>query len=496
MHNYSEQEIIRRKKLQELKKIGINPYPSETFIITTNSKEIYNHYVEKKHIKIAGRLMSIRIMGKSSFAELQDDVGRIQIYITRQDISTNNTFIEYDILFKKLLDIGDFIGIEGFLFKTKVGEISIHVTSLILLSKSLRPLPIIKTDQKGMSYHNFSNKELCYRMRYVDLIVNSSTKKIFLKRSKMFQAMREYFNSLEYLEVETPILQKIPGGASARPFITYHNTLNIPLYLRISNELYLKRLIVGGFKGVYEFSKNFRNEGMDRMHNPEFTAMEIYIAYKDYNWMMNFTEKLLQHIAIQVNGSETSQFMNHKINWSPPYNKISIKEAIYKFTNFDITTKNDQNFYDFAKSINIEINHNVGKNKIIDEIFKKKCEKNFIQPTFITDYPIYMSPLAKQHRYKKNFTERFELLVCGKEIANAYSELNDPIDQKKRFEQQIQLSNKNNEEVFSIDTDFIKALEYGMPPTAGLGIGMDRLIMFLTNSHSIQDVLFFPQNKY
>lgn len=495
MINYSDQEIIRRNKLQELKKIGINPYPAETFIINSNSNEIRTNYLEKKQVKLAGRLMSIRIMGKSSFAELQDDTGKIQIYITRQDISTNKKFIEYDILFKKLLDIGDLVGIQGFLFKTKVGEISIHVTSLILLSKSLRPLPIIKIDQKGIVHDNFCNKELRYRMRYVDLIVNSETKKIFLKRSKMFQTMREYFNSLGYLEVETPILQVIPGGATARPFITYHNSLNIPLYLRISNELYLKRLIVGGFKGVYEFSKNFRNEGMDRMHNPEFTAMEIYIAYKDYNWMMNFTEKLLQYISLQVNGKETSKFMEYTINWTPPYNKISIRKAIYKFTNFDITTNNNQNFYDFAKSIGIEINKNIEKSKIIDEIFKKKCEQHFIQPTFITDYPIDMSPLAKEHRNKKNFTERFELLVCGQEIANSYSELNDPIDQKKRFEKQLKLAKKNHEEEIFIDKDFIKALEYGMPPTAGLGIGMDRLIMFLTNSKSIQDVLFFPQNK-
>lgn len=495
MIHYSEQEIIRRKKLEELKKLGINPYPPETFEVNTNTKDIKINFLKGKKIKLAGRLMSIRIMGKSSFAELQDHKGKIQIYITRKDISKNENFIEYDIIFKKLLDIGDFIGIQGFLFKTKVGEISIHVKSLKVLSKSLRPLPIIKIDQKGNIYDDFSNKELRYRMRYVDLIVNSKTKKIFLKRSKMFQSMREYFNSLEYIEVETPILQKIPGGATARPFTTYHNTLNIPLYLRISNELYLKRLIVGGFKGVYEFSKNFRNEGMDRMHNPEFTAMEIYIAYKDYNWMMDFTEKLLQHIAIKVNGKITSQFMEHEINWMPPYKKISIKEAIYKFTNFDITTNNDQNFYNIAISMGIETEKNINKNKIIEEIFKKKCEKKFIQPTFITDYPIDMSPLAKKHRNKKNFTERFELLICGQEIANSYSELNDPIDQKKRFEKQITLSDKYNNEEFFIDKDFIKALEYGMPPTAGLGIGMDRLIMFLTNSNSIQEVLLFPQTK-
>jgi lysyl-tRNA synthetase class 2 len=491
----TEQEIIRREKLAQLKEMGIEPYPAAEFEITSSSEEILKNYEEGKVVKIAGRLMSVRVMGKASFAEIQDSTGRIQIYVSRDDISTDEEGTEYNTLFKKLLDIGDFIGIEGYQFKTKVGEISVHVTKLTMLTKTLRPLPIVKTDEDGNVYDAFVDPEQRYRMRYVDLVVNPQVKEIFVKRTKMFNAMREFFNSRGYMEVETPILQSIPGGAAARPFTTHHNSLDIPLYLRIANELYLKRLIVGGFEGVYEFSKNFRNEGMDRTHNPEFTAMEIYVAYKDYHWMMNFTEQLLEACALAVNGSTQSTFGEHTIEWKAPYPRISMRDAIIQFTGFDIKGKTEEEIREAAISMGIEVNDTMGKGKLIDEIFGEKCEGNFIQPTFITDYPVEMSPLTKMHRSEEGVTERFELMVCGKEIANAYSELNDPIDQRERFEEQLKLSEKGDDEAMFIDQDFLRALEYGMPPTSGLGIGMDRLIMFLTNNASIQEVLFFPQMR-
>lgn len=496
MQQLTEQEIIRREKLQQLRQMGIEPYPAAEFEVNTNTQEIKDKYEDGKKVKLAGRLMSVRIMGKASFAELQDSEGRVQIYVSRDDVSSTEEAVEYNTVFKKLLDIGDFIGIEGYLFKTQVGEISVHVTKFTLLSKTLRPLPVVKTDEDGKIHDAFVDPELRYRMRYVDLAVNPHVKDIFIKRTKLFNAMRGFFNDKGYFEVETPVLQSIPGGAAARPFITHHNALDIPLYLRIANELYLKRLIVGGFDGVYEFSKNFRNEGMDRTHNPEFTAMEIYVAYKDYNWMMDFTEKLLEHCAIAVNGTSKAKFGEHEIDFKAPYPRVSMTEAIQKYTGYDITGKTEEELRAFAKSIGLEVDETMGKGKLIDEIFGEKCEGNFIQPTFITDYPVEMSPLTKKHRSQEGLTERFELMVCGKEIANAYSELNDPIDQRERFEEQLRLSAKGDDEAGQfIDEDFLRALEYGMPPTSGLGIGMDRLIMFLTNNPSIQEVLFFPQMR-
>lgn len=491
----SEQEIIRREKLATLEKMGINAFPAEEYNITESTKSIKNDFTEGKKVKIAGRLMSRRIQGKASFAELQDSEGRIQVYFNRDEICPGDDKTLYNEVYKHLLDIGDIIGIEGELFKTQVGEMTVKVENFTLLTKSLRPLPQPRTDENGVTHDAFNDPELRYRQRYVDLTVNPHVKEVFVKRTKMFNAMRQFFNDAGYFEVETPILQSIPGGAAAKPFITHHNALDIPLYLRIANELYLKRLIVGGFDGVYEFSKNFRNEGMDRTHNPEFTAMEIYVAYKDYNWMMDFTEKLLEFCATQVNGSAESTFGEHTISWKAPYPRVSMTEAILKFTGFDITGKTEQELYNFAKSIGIDVNETMGKGKLIDEIFGEKCEGNFIQPTFITDYPIEMSPLTKKHRSKEGLTERFELMVCGKEIANAYSELNDPIDQRERFEAQLALSERGDDEAMFIDNDFLRALEYGMPPTSGLGIGMDRLIMFLTNNASIQEVLLFPQMK-
>ena len=491
----SEQEIIRREKLATLEKMGINAFPAEEYNITESTKSIKNDFTEGKKVKIAGRLMSRRIQGKASFAELQDSEGRIQVYFNRDEICPGDDKTLYNEVYKHLLDIGDIIGIEGELFKTQVGEMTVKVENFKLLTKSLRPLPQPRTDENGVTHDAFNDPELRYRQRYVDLTVNPHVKEVFVKRTKLFSAMRQFFNDAGYFEVETPILQSIPGGAAARPFITHHNALDIPLYMRIANELYLKRLIVGGFDGVYEFSKNFRNEGMDRTHNPEFTAMEIYVAYKDYNWMMDFTEKLLEFCATQVNGTSESTFGEHTISWKAPYPRISMTEAIQKFTGFDITGKSEQELFDFARSIGVEVNETMGKGKLIDEIFGEKCEGNFIQPTFITDYPIEMSPLTKKHRSKEGLTERFELMVCGKEIANAYSELNDPIDQRERFESQMALSERGDDEAMFIDNDFLRALEYGMPPTSGLGIGMDRLIMFLTNNPSIQEVLFFPQMK-
>src|SRR5690554_1588148 len=491
----TEQEIIRREKLAQLREMGIDPYPAEEFEITSTAEQIKKNFEDGKQVKLAGRMMSVRQMGKASFAELQDSTGRIQLYVARDSISTDEESTAYNVLFRRLLDIGDFIGIEGYQFKTKVGEISVHVTKLDLLSKTLRPLPIVKTDEEGNVHDAFVDPELRYRMRYVDLVVNPHVKNTFVKRTKLFNAMREYFNKHGYMEVETPILQPIPGGAAAKPFITHHNALDIPLYLRIANELYLKRLIVGGFDGVYEFAKNFRNEGMDRTHNPEFTVMEIYVAYTDYHWMMNFTEKLLEHCAIAVNGSTQTQFGEHQIEWKAPYPRISMRDAIIKYTGFDIQGKSEDEIRQAAFDMGIEVDDSMGKGKLIDEIFGEKCEGNFIQPTFITDYPIEMSPLTKKHRTEEGLTERFELMVCGKEIANAYSELNDPIDQRERFEDQLKLSEKGDDEAMFIDQDFLRALEFGMPPTSGLGIGMDRLLMFLTNTPSIQEVLFFPQMR-
>ncbi|EFK35459.1 Lysine--tRNA ligase, heat inducible [Chryseobacterium gleum] len=491
----SEQEIIRREKLNKLTEMGINAFPADEYTITDTTESIKQDFSESKQVKIAGRLMSRRIQGKASFAELQDSKGKIQVYFNRDEICPGEDKELYNEVYKHLLDIGDIIGIEGELFTTQVGEKTVLVKNFTLLTKALRPLPQAKTDEYGVVHDGFTDPELRYRQRYVDLTVNPQVKEIFVKRTKLFNAMRTFFNDAGYFEVETPILQSIPGGAAAKPFITHHNALDIPLYLRIANELYLKRLIVGGFDGVYEFSKNFRNEGMDRTHNPEFTAMEIYVAYKDYNWMMDFTEKLLEFCAIQVNGTTKATFGEHEVDFKAPYPRVSMTEAILKFTGFDITGKTEQELYDFAKSIGIEVNETMGKGKLIDEIFGEKCEGNFIQPTFITDYPIEMSPLTKKHRNKEGLTERFELMVCGKEIANAYSELNDPIDQRERFEAQMALSERGDDEAMFIDQDFLRALEYGMPPTSGLGIGMDRLIMFLTNNASIQEVLFFPQMR-
>ncbi len=494
----SEQEILRREALQELRNLGINPYPADEFVTTALSNEILANFekFEGKEVVLAGRLMGKRIMGKASFAELKDSEGRIQIYISRDDISNDEEKTMYNVVFKKLLDIGDFIGIKGTVFKTQVGEISIHVYGLTVLSKALKPLPIVKTDADGKTHDAFADPEQRYRRRYVDLTVNDHVKETFVKRTKLFNAMRSFFNDQGYLEVETPVLQPIPGGAAARPFITHHNSLDIPLYMRIANELYLKRLIVGGFEGVYEFSKNFRNEGMDRTHNPEFTAMEIYVAYKDYNWMMKFTENLLEHCAIKVNGTSDVTFGVHNVSFKAPYARVTMTDSIKHFTGFDISGKSESELFEAARGMGIDVDSTMGKGKLIDEIFGAKCEGNYIQPTFITDYPKEMSPLCKAHRDNPELTERFELMVCGKEVANAYSELNDPIDQRERFEHQLKLAEKGDDEATEfIDEDFLRALEYGMPPTSGLGIGMDRLMMFLTNNSSIQEVLFFPQMR-
>ena len=491
----SEQEIIRREKLTKLKELGINPYPAPLYPVNTTSNDVLNHYEEGKEVIVAGRLMSLRVQGKASFATLQDSVGSVQLYFNRDEMCPDEDKTLYNEVFKKLLDLGDFIGVEGYMFITKMGEKTIAVKNFTLLSKVLRPLPMPKVDAEGKVHDAFTDPEQRYRMRYVDLVVNPQVKEVFIKRTKLFNAMRQFFNDAGYLEVETPVLQAIPGGASARPFITHHNALDIPLYMRIANELYLKRLIVGGFEGVYEFSKNFRNEGMDRTHNPEFTAMEIYVAYKDYHWMMDFTERLLEHCAKAVNGTTKATFGKHQVDFKAPYLRVTMTEAIKQFTGFDITGKTEDELRTFAQSIGIAVDQTMGKGKLIDEIFGEKCEGNFIQPTFITDYPKEMSPLTKEHRDNPALTERFELMVCGKEIANAYSELNDPIDQRERFEEQLRLSEKGDDEAMFIDQDFLRALEYGMPPTSGLGIGMDRLIMFLTNNESIQEVLFFPQMR-
>lgn len=491
----SEQELQRRENLSKLREMGINPYPAELYPVNANAQDIKREFPEGKEVCLAGRMMSQRIMGKASFAELQDASGRIQVYFNRDEICPGEDKTLYNDVFKKLLDLGDFIGIKGTVFKTQVGEISISVSSFSILSKVLRPLPLPKTDPDGKVYDAFTDPELRYRQRYVDLVVNRQVKDVFVKRTKLFNAMRQFFNDAGYMEVETPVLQSIPGGASARPFITHHNALDIPLYMRIANELYLKRLIVGGFDGVYEFSKNFRNEGMDRTHNPEFTLMEIYVAYKDYNWMMSFTEQLLEHCAVAVNGTTMCTFGEHSIDFKAPYKRVTMRQAIIDFTGFDIQGKSEEELRSAAKGMGLEVDETMGKGKLIDEIFGGKCEGNYVQPTFITDYPKEMSPLCKVHREDPSLTERFELMVCGKEIANAYSELNDPIDQRERFEEQLKLQERGDDEAMFIDQDFIRALEYGMPPTSGLGIGMDRLIMYLTNNPSIQEVLFFPQMR-
>ena len=493
----SEQEIVRRNSLAELRKMGIEPYPAAEFVVTGHTKEIKENFkddTEVRNVSIAGRIMSRRIMGKASFMELQDAEGRIQVYISRDDLCPDENKDLYNVFFKKLLDIGDFVGIEGFVFRTQMGEITVHAKSIKMLSKSLRPLPIVKV-KDGVTYDAFEDPELRYRQRYVDLVVNDGIKDIFIKRTKVYNSMREYFNSHGYMEVETPILQSIPGGASARPFITHHNALDIPLYLRIADELYLKRLIVGGFEGVYEFSKNFRNEGMDRTHNPEFTCMEIYVSYKDYNWMMNFTEKMLEKICLDVNGTTEVKVGDNVISFKAPFKRVTMIDSIKEFTGIDITGMNEDQLRDVCKQLNIEVDESFGKGKLIDEIFGEKCEGNYIQPTFIIDYPIEMSPLTKRHRNNPELTERFELMVNGKELCNAYSELNDPIDQYERFVEQMKLSEKGDDEAMIIDKDFIRALEYGMPPTSGMGIGMDRLVMLMTGQTTIQEVLFFPQMR-
>ncbi len=491
----SEQELVRREKLQQLKALSINPFPADEVEIDSDASTIKADFQEGKQVKIAGRLMSRRIQGKASFAELQDSSGRIQVYFNRDEICPEEDKSKYNEVYKKLLDIGDFIKVEGTLFVTQVGEKTVSVKNFELLSKALKPLPLPKKDKDGNEYDGFTDPEQRYRQRYADLVVNPHVKDVFVKRTKLFNAMRQFFNDAGYFEVETPILQPIPGGAAARPFITHHNSLDIPLYMRIANELYLKRLIVGGFEGVYEFSKNFRNEGMDRTHNPEFTAMEIYVAYKDYNWMMDFCEQLLEYCALAVNGTTKATFGEHKVDFKAPYKRITMRDAILEHTGFDIDAKTEEQLRVAAIEMGIEVDDSMGKGKLIDEIFGEKCEGNYIQPTFITDYPKEMSPLCKEHRENPELTERFELMVCGKEIANAYSELNDPIDQRERFEAQLKLADRGDDEAMFIDNDFLRALEYGMPPTSGMGIGMDRLIMFLTNNQSIQEVLFFPQMK-
>jgi lysyl-tRNA synthetase class 2 len=492
----SEQEIVRRESLQKLRDLGINPYPADLFPVDTMSADIKKNFEEGKQVTIAGRMMSRRIMGKASFGEIQDSEGKIQIYVNRDEICEGEDKTLYNTVFKKLLDIGDFIGITGELFLTKVGEQSVRVKELTILSKSLKPLPLPKVDAEGNVHDAFTDPEMRYRQRYVDLVVNPQVKEIFKKRTKMFSAMRNFFDEKGYYEVETPILQPIAGGAAAKPFMTHHNALDIPLYMRIANELYLKRLIVGGFDGVYEFSKNFRNEGMDRTHNPEFTAMEIYVAYKDYNWMMDFTEKMLEHVATEVNGSTETIFGEHNISFKSPYKRVTMRQSIIDFTGYDIKGQTEKELFTWCRANGIDVDETMGVGKLIDEIFGEKCEGNYIQPTFITDYPKEMSPLCKEHREDPTLTERFELMVCGKEVANAYSELNDPIDQRERFEEQLKLAAKGDEEASEfIDQDFLRALEYGMPPTSGMGIGMDRLLMYLTNNPAIQEILFFPQMK-
>jgi len=496
-HNLTELEKVRRASLQQLRELGINPYPAKEYKTTALIKEVVADFTsfEGEKVVLAGRIMSRRIMGKASFAELKDSSGRMQIYFNRDEICQDEDKTLYNTVFKKLLDLGDIIGVVGEVFKTKVGEISVRVKEFTLLSKALRPLPMVKTDADGKVHDTFSDAETRYRQRYVDLIVNDSVKETFIKRTKITNSMREFFNAKGYLEVETPILQPIPGGAAARPFVTHHNTLDMPLYLRIANELYLKRLIVGGFDAVYEFSKDFRNEGMDRTHNPEFTVMELYVAYKDYNWMMDMTEQLLEKIAIDTNGTTELQIGENPVSFKAPYARVPILEAIKIHTGIDVAGMDEVALKEVCAKLEIPTDESFGVGKMIDEIFGEKCEHFYIQPTFIIDYPKEMSPLTKEHRSNPDLTERFELMVNGKELANAYSELNDPIDQRERFESQMKLSEKGDDEAMFIDQDFIRALEYGMPPTSGIGIGIDRLTMFMTNNASIQEVLFFPQMK-
>ena len=493
----SEQEIQRRNSLQELRNMGIEPYPAAEYPVNAYSEEIKTSFTEdapQREVCIAGRLMGRRVMGKASFAEIMDSKGRIQVYVTRDDICPEDDKTLYNTFFKKLLDLGDFVGVKGFVFRTQTGEISVHARELVLLSKSLKPLPVVK-EKDGVTYDAFNDPELRYRQRYVDLLVNPGVKDIFLKRTKVIKTMREYFDEAGYTEVETPILQPIPGGASARPFITHHNSLDVDLYLRIATELYLKRLIVGGFEGVYEIGKNFRNEGMDRSHNPEFTCMELYVQYKDYNWMMSFTERLLERICVAVNGSTDSVVDGKAISFKAPFRRLPILEAIKEKTGYDLNGKSEDEIRDICKALNMEIDDTMGKGKLIDEIFGEFCEGTYIQPTFITDYPVEMSPLTKKHRSNPALTERFELMVNGKELANAYSELNDPIDQEERFQDQLRLSEKGDDEAMFIDQDFLRALQYGMPPTSGIGIGIDRLVMLMTGQTQIQEVLFFPQMR-
>jgi len=493
----SEQEILRRESLDALKALGINPYPAELYEISHSSAEIKEHFKDDEEfgeVSIAGRIMGRRIMGKASFAELLDASGRIQLYVNRDELCPEEDKTLYNTVFKKLLDIGDFIGVKGKVFRTQMGEISVDVKSLTVLSKAIRPLPVVK-EKDGKIYDSFSDPELRARQRYVDLVVNAGVKETFVKRTKIINSIRNFFNEKGYLEVDTPVLQPIPGGAAARPFITHHNTLDIPLYLRIANELYLKRLIVGGFDGVYEFSRNFRNEGMDRTHNPEFTAMEIYVAYKDYNWMMDFTEAMLERVALDVNGDTTMKVGDKEISFKRPFKRISMIDAIKEHTGIDINGMDVAQLREVCQKLDVEVDDTMGKGKLIDEIFGEKCEHTYIQPTFITDYPVEMSPLCKKHRDNPELTERFELMVNGKEIANAYSELNDPIDQLERFQEQMRLADKGDDEAMFIDMDFVRALEYGMPPTSGMGIGIDRLVMLITGKETIQDVLLFPQMR-
>jgi len=495
----SEQEVLRRESLSKMKALGIDPYPAAEYVVSHKSQELSAHYKEGatgfESVRIAGRLMTKRIMGKASFAVLADSTGEMQIYVNRDEVCPGEDKTMYNDVFKKLLDIGDFIGVEGHMFITQTGEMSLHVKELVVLSKSLRPLPVVKKDADGNVYDQLTDPEIRYRQRYVDLVVNPGVKEIFRKRNKVISSMRRIFDDAGYLEVETPILQPIPGGAAARPFVTHHNALDVPLYLRIANELYLKRLIVGGFEGVYEFAKDFRNEGMDKTHNPEFTVMEIYVAYKDYHWMMRFVENMLEEVAKAVNDTTQAVIGDKSVDFKAPYARVPILEAIKEHTGLDLNGKTEVEVRDAAKSIGLDVDETMGKGKLIDEIFGEKCEHHYVQPTYIIDYPVEMSPLSKKHREDPQLTERFELLVNGKELANAYSELNDPIDQLERFEDQLKLSEKGDDEAMFIDQDFVRALEYGMPPTSGLGIGIDRLTMMLTNQDSIQEVLFFPQMR-
>lgn len=495
MQILSEQERIRREALKEMRKLGIDPYPAAAYDVTHAVKSLLDDFQEGVEVRLAGRLMSRRIMGKASFGELLDSSGRIQAYFNRDELCEGEDKTLYNSVFKKLLDIGDFIGIEGTTFKTQTGEPSVMVKSLIVLGKALRPLPVVKKDEEGKVYDAFTDPELRYRMRYVDLVVNEGVKQTFMARTRVIQSMREYFNGYGYLEVDTPVLQPIPGGAAARPFVTHHNALDIPLYLRIANELYLKRLIVGGFDGVYEFSRNFRNEGMDRTHNPEFTVMEIYVSYKDYHWMMEFTEQMLEKIALDLHGTTKVKFGNNEIDFKAPYRRVTMLDAIKEHTGFDISEMDENGIREVCEKLEVEVDASMGKGKLIDEIFGEKCEGHFVQPTFITDYPIEMSPLCKRHRENPELTERFELMVNGTEIANAYTELNDPIDQRERFEEQVRLQERGDDEAMYIDQDFLRALEFGMPPTSGMGIGIDRLVMLLTGKTSIQEVLLFPQMR-